>query len=332
MGKRRSIALVSVYLDLGAGRRGVDMGPSALRIAGLTSALEALGHEVEEVGTVYAGDPERTSPGESRGEGGRALYLEEILDVCRRTHELVLGSLARDCLPLILGGDHSLSIGTVSAAAAHHRSRGDSIGLIWVDAHTDLNTPETTPSGNVHGMPLAILLGEGAGLIAGTASPGWMLDKHETGFEGGEGAPGGPGLVALRPEHVSILGVRETDPLERGRISELGVRIFTMSEIDERGVAACMDEAIARASSGTAGYHLSFDLDVIDPMIAPGVGSAVDGGLTFREAHLLCEKVARSEKLLSLEMVELNPVLDERNRTARLGVELIASALGKTIL
>lgn len=300
-----SVALVSVSIDLGAGRRGVDMGPSALRIAGVTSAVADLGYTVREVGTVTAGGFETTS-----GGGDRLRFLDEITHVAERTRDRVAAGLEDGCLPLVLGGDHSLSIGSVAAVARHHRARGERIGVIWVDAHADMNRPETTPSGNIHGMGLAVLLGHG--------------HENLTALSGSE--------PALDPANVSVLGARELDPGEKDLIRELGVRVFTMSEIDERGVAACMAEALERANAGTAGWHLSFDLDSLDPREAPGVGTPVEGGLTVREAHLVCEIAARSASLVSLEVVELNPVLDERNRTAETAVWLLASALGRTIL
>lgn len=299
------VAVVSVSIDLGAGRRGVDMGPSALRIAGLAETIRRLGYQVRETGTVTASGAELVEEGESRTK-----YLSEIAKVCTRTADRVGRSLREGCRPLILGGDHSLSMGSVAAVARHHRERGGSIGLIWVDAHTDMNTPETTPSGNVHGMALAVLTGRGPdGLTRlGGAAP------------------------AVDPENVSVIGARQIDARERETVKEAGIRIFTISEVDERGMAACVDEALERATDGTAGFHLSLDLDVIDPMVAPGVGTPVPGGVTYREAHLLCEKAARSGSLESLEVVELNPVLDQGNRTAQLAVGLVESALGKTIL
>ena len=295
----------SVSIDLGAGRRGVDMGPSALRIAGLTRVVEDLGHAVEEMGTVTAGGFETTRTGPSA-----LRFLDEIRQVAEAAGGQVTAGLERGCFPLILGGDHSLSIGTVSAMARHHRERGDSIGVIWVDAHADMNRPETTPSGNIHGMSLAVLMGYG--------------DERLVELAGEE--------PALRPENVSVLGARALDEGERTLIRELGVRVFTMSEIDERGVGPCMDEALERANEGTAGFHLSYDLDSLDPQEAPGVGTPVQGGLTYREGHLVCEKAAASGRLLSMEMVELNPVLDDRNKTAQMAVGLLASALGRTIL
>ena len=300
------VAVVTVSMDLGAGRRGVDMGPSAIRIAGLTNVIRGLGYSVRETGTVTAPGPESTALGETRSR-----FLKEITDVCRRSFELVTQALQGEAFPLVLGGDHSLSIGTVAAVAAHYGRQEEGIGLIWVDAHTDMNTPETTPSGNVHGMSLAILTGQG----------GAEELQKLAGF-----------VPAVHPGNVCVLGARDVDPEERENVKGSGVRVFTMSEIDERGMAACMDEALARVTSGTAGFVLSFDLDGVDPMVAPGVGTPVAGGLTYREAHLVCEKVARSGKLLALELVELNPVLDAENRTGRLAVGLVGSVLGKTIL
>jgi len=302
----REVAVVSVSIDLGAGRRGVDMGPSALRIAGLSRMLEDRGYTVREEGTVNASGPETSDPGETRTR-----FLSEISGVCRRSFDLVARGLADGALPLVVGGDHSISIGTVAAVAAHCAREDEGIGLIWVDAHTDMNTPETTPSGNIHGMALAILTGQG----------GPEELRRMAGFE-----------PAVHPGNVCVLGARDIDGPEKETVRESGVRVFTMSEIDERGIAACMDEAIARVTSGTAGFTLSFDLDGIDPMVAPGVGTPVSGGLTYREGHLVCEKAARTGKLLSLELVELNPVIDAENRTGRLAVGLLASALGKTIL
>ena len=298
----RDIALISVSIDLGAGRRGVDMGPSALRIAGITSEIEAIGHRVTEIGTITAGGLETTEAGES------ALpFLNEIAHVADRTRAAVTQGLEQGCIPLVLGGDHSISIGSVAAVADHHREREAAIGVIWVDAHADMNQPHTTPTGNIHGMPLAVLLGYGDTVLT-------------------------RGRISVRPENVSVLGARSLDGGEKRLIRELGVRVFTMSEIDERGVAPCMDEALERAGDGTCGFHLSLDLDALDPRVAPGVGTPIRGGLTYREGHLVCEKASRSGDLLSLEVVELNPVLDDRNQTAQLGVGLVASALGATIL
>ncbi len=278
------------------------MGPSALRIAGIKREIEQIGHAVHELGTITAGGLETTESGE-----GALPFLNEIHDVAGRTRAAVRKALDMGCIPLILGGDHSLSIGSVGAVADHHGERGESIGVVWVDAHTDMNQPHTTPTGNIHGMPLAVLLGYGEPRLT-------------------------RGRASVRPENVSVLGARELDQGEKTLIRELGVRVFTMTELDERGVAACMNEALERAADGTCGFHLSLDLDALDPGVAPGVGTPVRGGLTYREGHLVCEKASRSGRLLSLELVELNPVLDDRNRTALLGVGLVASALGAAIL
>jgi arginase len=299
------VAVVSVRIDLGAGRRGVDMGPSALRIAGLGEAVSRLGLELVEVGTVHAADFEGSDPGDLT-----ARHVVEITEAAQISRDLLLEALEAGDFPLVLGGDHSLTLGTGAAMAMHHRARGHEIGLLWVDAHTDMNTPETSPSGNIHGMSLAALTGVGhPSLLA-------LSDQ----------------VPAFDPRHVAILGARDIDLEERDRIQEAGIRVFTMSEIDERGLTACVNEAIQRCTTGTAGFHVSFDLDAIDPTFAPGVGTPVPGGFTYREAHLICEKVAASGRLLGFELVELNPVLDEGNRTAAVGVRLIESALGKRIL
>ncbi len=299
------IALISVYLDLGAGRRGVDMGPSAMRIAGLAEKLDALGFIVTEMGAIHAQEPEDIAI-----EDKKCRYITEVAEVNQAIQKHVQRALRGGQFPLILGGDHSLAIGTVSGVAQFMKQKNERIGVIWVDAHADMNTPETTPSGNIHGMPVSVLLGHGAPQLVALNG----------------------GTPSLLPENVTIIGARDIDPGEKELIRQLNVRVITMSEIDERGVGACIEEAIERASQGTAGFHLSFDLDAIDPWEAPGVGTPVEGGLTYREAHLICEKVAQSQRMLSMEMVELNPVLDARNRTAELAVSLIESALGKTIL
>jgi len=301
----RDVGLISVSLDLGAGRRGVDMGPSAMRIAGLKPEVQALGHTIKEIGTVTASAPELATEGDQS-----AKFLDEVHEVCLRTRDRVEESLATGSFPLILGGDHSISAGSVAGVARHFQASGGRIGLIWVDAHSDMNTPETSPSGNIHGMSLATLLGRG----------------HPRMLELMGDVP------ALRPENVSIVGARSIDISEAPWVRESGIRVFTMTEVDERGIGEVIDEAIARAGDGTEGMHVSFDLDAIDPQLAPGVGTPVAGGLTYREAHLICEKSSRSGTLVSMDMVELNPVLDLENKTARLAVGLVASALGKTII
>ncbi len=317
-GAGRTVSVLSVSMDLGAGRRGVDMGPSALRLADLVARIQALGYELREAGTVHAPEPEIGEFGDAR-----ARFLPEVLTVCREAGERVAAALDAGTLPLVLGGDHSLTMGTAAAVARHHRRLGQRAGLIWVDAHTDMNIPRTSPSGNVHGMSLAVLTGRG---------PESLLEMVGGGAGEGGSEGGGPAGPCFAPEHVSVLGAREIDEEERVAVREAGIRVFTMSEIDERGLAPCVEEAIQRATVGTAGVYVSFDLDVVDPMTAPGVGTPVPGGLNYREAHLICEKLASSEALLGFELVELNPVLDLGNRTAQLGVGLVESALGKRIL
>lgn len=302
----RDVGLVAVSIDLGAGRRGVDMGPSALRVAGLVGRLEQLGYRVREGGSVTADGPETVPAGESR-----LRFLKEVQEVCRATYGRVRHLLAEGCFPVVLGGDHSLSIGSVAAVAAHHRTMGEKIGVLWVDAHTDMNTPETTPSGNIHGMSLAVLTGRGPEALTRLM---------------GDPAP------AVDPRNVCIIGARDIDEAEKEIVRGSGVRVFTMSEIDDRGIGPVVDEALERLNDGTAGFQLSYDLDGLDPRVAPGVGTPVPGGLTYREGHLVCEKIARTNTLLGLEMVEVNPVLDEGNRTAEMAVDLVASALGKAIL
>ncbi len=299
------VSIANVHLDLGAGRRGVDMGPSAIHLAGLKAGIEELGHQVVENYAVTVPTPEMQAPGDPH-----ARYLREIAACCAELADRVELALDRGWFPVVLGGDHSVAIGTISGLARHWRKKGKRIGVIWSDAHTDMNTPDISPSGNIHGMPLAVLLGHGAPELVAIA--------------GSE--------PALRAEDVVVIGARDIDGAERDFVKKCGVRVYTMSELDERGTAACVREAIDRVTTYTAGVHLSFDLDGVDPQHAPGVGTAVPGGLDLRESHLLCEKVAQTRKVLGVEMVELNPVLDSENRTGKLAVWLILSALGKTIL
>lgn len=299
------ISIGNVHLDLGAGRRGVDMGPSAIHLAGLKSGMQELGHRVMETFTIAVAIPEMSEPGNPD-----ARYLPEIADACRRLADRVELLMEQGRFPVVLGGDHSVAIGTISGIARYWRKRGRRIGVVWVDAHTDMNTPGSSPSGNIHGMPLAVLLGYGAPELVAIAGD----------------------QPALDPRHVCILGARDIDTSERDLVRQSGVRVYTMSELDERGTANCVREAVERACDGTVGVHLSFDLDGVDPAHAPGVGTPVPGGLNLRESHLICEKMAETEKLIGVEMVELNPVLDSENRTGKLAVWLILSALGKTIL
>ncbi|MCC6621107.1 MAG: arginase [Deltaproteobacteria bacterium] len=301
----RTLAIGNVHIDLGAGRRGVDMGPSAIHLAGLEPSLEALGHTIAETFEVHALPPEMARPGSPN-----ARYLAEIAQACRSLADRVDKNLGLGRFPIVLGGDHSVAVGTVSGIARYHRRLGQRIGCVWVDAHTDMNTPDTSPSGNVHGMPLAALIGHGPPELVGIAGD----------------------TPALDPKNVCIIGARDIDETEKDLVRRSGVRVYTMSELDDRGTAVCVREAIARASDGTSGVHLSFDLDGVDPEHAPGVGTPVPGGLELRESHLICEKLAQTGKLVGLELVELNPVLDTQNRTGQLAVWLALSALGKSIL
>jgi arginase len=301
----RGISVIGVPLDLGAGRRGVDMGPSAFRQAHLHEALRELGYDVQDAGDVPVSIQETQDPGDPRRK-----YLREIRDICERLRDRVMELLGNGRLPLVLGGDHSIAMGTIAGVSKFHRQREEKVGLIWFDAHGDMNTPETSPSGNIHGMPLAAALGIGDPSLVGLAGAAPMV----------EGA------------RAAVVGLRDVDPAERATIKESGIGAFTMRDIDERGMRTVMEEAIKRATSGTAGIHVSFDLDGVDPEHAPGVGTPSPGGMSYREAHLAMEMLADTQRVLSAEFVEVNPVLDHRNRTARLGVGLLASLLGKKIL
>jgi arginase len=302
---RRPVHIIGVPIDLGAGRRGVDMGPSALRIAGLDRLIAELGYPVVDLGDLIAPIQETTGSGDPRKK-----YAREIAAICAELFRISMATLAQGALPLVLGGDHSIGAGSVAATARDARDKGQSIGLLWVDAHGDMNTPATTGSGNVHGMPLAALLGNEPSELAeiGGFSP------------------------KVDPRHTVIVGVRNLDAREREAIQASHVRVYTMKDVDRAGIAAVVEEALVIAGTGTAGVHVSFDLDVCDPSIAPGVGTPVKGGLDYREAHTLMEIVADSGLLLALDMVEVNPILDVRNATAELGAELIQSALGLKIL
>jgi arginase len=307
---KNAIAIIGAPLDLGAGRRGVDMGPSAVRVAGVGRRLGALGHNVTDLGNVPVAQPEAV---DDAGPAD-AKYLPQIADACTRLGELVAQSLADGKTPLVLGGDHSIAAGTVAGVSRFFRGNpgeaGRKIGLLWMDAHADMNTPESSPSGNVHGMPLACCVGVGPESLAGMFGFAPKVD----------------------PANVALVGIRDVDTLERGVVRDTGVRVFTMRDIDERGMRSVMDEAIAIASNGTAGFHLSLDMDFVDPEFAPGVGTPVRGGVTYREAHLAMEVICDSGGMLAMEVVEVNPVIDEVNRTADLAVELILSAMGKKIL
>jgi len=298
--RRREVAIIGAALDLGQGRRGVDMGPSAIRYAGLEERLASLGYEVRDLGNVATAVQEATEL-----EDERARFLPQIKETCARVAALVAEASDSGATPLVLGGDHSVALGTLGGLAS---ARGPG-AVLWIDAHADANTPETSPTGNVHGMPLAAVLG-----LAGAAfeSDAWPLP-------------------AVEPRRVALVGVRELDTGERSLLRELGVRVFTMSEIDRIGIERVMREALD-VVAGPGFVHVSLDMDALDPEIAPGVGTPVRGGLTYREAHLALELVAESDLAGSLEVVEVNPILDRENLTALTAVELVASGLGKTII
>lgn len=297
--------LIGVPLDLGGNRRGVDMGPSAIRIAGIAERLAALGVGVTDKGDVPSPLPETKGPGDPKKR-----YVKEIAKVCQRLYQASLATLQQGALPIVLGGDHSLGAGSVAATSTWLKARGEAVGVIWVDAHADINSPATSPSGNVHGMPLAALLGREPVELARISGP----------------------EPAVRPEHTVLVGIRNLDDREKEIVKAAGVHAFTMKDIDRLGIAEVMDRALAAASAGTGGVHVSFDLDVCDPTIAPGVGTAVKGGLDYREAHFVMEAVAESGRMVALDLVEVNPALDVRNTTAELATELALSAFGKRIL
>ncbi len=301
----QKIRIIGVPMDLGQSRRGVDMGPSAVRVAGLLTKLKQLGHQVEDLGNISVKQPEEMHFGEKR-----AKYLDEIAETCKDLGEQTGKALADGFLPLVLGGDHSIAAGSCSGVSNFFHKESKKIGCIWLDAHGDMNTPESSPSGNVHGMPLAAIIGHG---------PAELTDLF--GYR-----------PKVEPHNVSLVGVRDLDARERRLIKETGVRAFTMRDIDERGLRDVMSEAIRYATDDAAGAVVSLDLDFVDPGDAPGVGTPVRGGVTYREAHLAMEMIADSKTMVSLEVVEINPVIDVHNKTALLAVELALSALGKRIL
>jgi arginase len=299
------IAIIGAPMDLGSGRRGVDMGPSALRVANLNQRLASLGYKVEDLGNIPVVQAESVAEGATS-----ARYLHEIAATCKRLAGLVETSVEAGKFPIVLGGDHSVAIGTISGLSHEYRKQGKKIGVVWIDAHADMNTPETSPSGNIHGMPLACCVGMG---------PDELTQIYDY-------AP------KVDPHNVAVIGLRSVDADERRNVQRAGVHAYTMRDIDERGLRAIMQEALEVANDGTDGFHLSFDMDSVEPHEAPGVGTPVKGGMTYREAHLAMENICDCDRLLGLEVVEVNPVIDEANRTAILAVELVMSALGKRIL
>ncbi len=303
--KPSAVHLIGVPLDLGGGRRGVDMGPSAVRIAGLAERLTELGCKVVDRGDIDSPIPEIKASGDPKKK-----YLKEIARVCTKLHQRVLQSLDEGALPLVIGGDHSLAAGSVGASADYAAARQGDIGLIWVDAHADMNTPQTTLSGNVHGMPLAALLGQ----------------------EPQELSKIGSAFPKVKPEKTVLIGIRNLDEAEKTQVRDAGVHVFTMKDVDTLGIATVIERAIAITTAGTVGIHVSFDLDVCDPSIAPGVGTPVKGGLNYREAHMVMELLAETNRVIAIDLVEINPILDIRNQTAVLGAELALSALGMRIL
>lgn len=294
------IDIIGVPIDLGADRRGVDMGPSAIRYAHLHQKLTELGYTLDDKGNIEVPIQETCSSTDPRLK-----YLDCIIPMGRRVAGAVGTSIQNGRFPLVIGGDHSLSVGSIRGAAKHKK-----LGIIWVDAHADFNTPETTPSGNIHGMPLAALCGLG--------DPRLVSLWDET-----------PPIVD--PQRVAIIGARDLDPGEKRNLRQAGVMVQSMEQIDRSGMVAALEKAIDAVTRGADGIYLSFDMDALDPRHAPGVGTPVPGGLTYREAHLACEVVAETGKLIGMDLVEVNPILDVQNQTAILGVEFIRSALGSRI-
>jgi arginase len=292
-------------MDLGSGRRGVDMGPSAIRIAGVAARLTELGHKVADEGDIVIKNIEELKVGNER-----ARYLPEIARASTAIARKVQRIIGLGHFPLVLGGDHSIAVGTVSGIAAFAHAHGQKVGLLWIDAHGDINTPETSPSGNIHGMPLAALLGFGAPELT---SVGGSTPKVD-------------------PANVALVGIRSLDTGEKKRLKETGVQVHTMSDIDRHGVHRVMKKALAQVTAGTDFVHVSLDLDAVDPSVTPGVGTPVKGGLDYREAHLIMEVIADAGVMTSLEVVEVNPILDECNKSAEFAVELVQSAFGKKIL
>lgn len=299
----KRVAIIGVPMDLGANRRGVDMGPSAIRVTQLTDAIRGLGIDVVDIGDIDVPIPEEVPPGDSSMK-----YSREIQKSCDTLREVVRKTMVDARMPIVLGGDHSIAMGSVAGISDYYAAKHEKIGLIWTDAHGDMNTPSSTSSGNVHGMPLSHILG--------------MWDTEDSPSKNSR---------KVSSENSCLVGVRDLDEQEKKLIKDSGIHVFTMKDIDRHGIAKVMEEVIDVTTHATAGVHLSFDIDVLDPSIAPGVGAPKKGGINYREAHLLMELVADSKKLIGLDLVEVNPIVDVRNLTAELANELILSALGKSI-
>ncbi|HLX62711.1 MAG TPA: arginase [Planctomycetota bacterium] len=310
------IGLIGVPMDLGTHLRGVDMGPSAIRVAGINAKLASLGYRVHDRGNVSvtsahaASEAERKSSRLSSPRSKSLCFAPLVARVCSDLSLRVEKSLDNGEIPLVLGGDHSIAMGTLGGLARHAKKHGKKFGLLWVDAHGDCNTVETSPSGNIHGMPMAVALGHGPRLLTGIAGVRPMMAAART----------------------VLMGARDLDLGERANIKRFGIHVYTMRQLDERGVFECVREALQILTDGTDGFHLSFDIDSVDPSVAPGVGTPVSGGLTIREAHLIMELIADSRAMRSCELVEVNPALDVRNTTAHLASELLMSAFGASIL
>ena len=301
----QKVRIIGVPMDLGASRRGVDMGPSALRVGGLATHIKQMGLHLEDIGNIPVKQPEEQHYGEKK-----AKYLNEIAETCQGLADIVEKSLEEGMIPIVMGGDHSIAVGTMGGVSRYFQKKEKRIGLVWLDAHADMNTPDTSPSGNIHGMPLASIVGFGAPELTDLVGPRPMVN----------------------PRNVCLVGARDIDTKEKRIIKESGVHVFTMRDLDERGMREVMAEALRFANDDTDGVAVSLDLDFVDPSDAPGVGTPVRGGVTYREAHLSMEMLADSKGLVSLEVVEVNPVIDHHNQTAVLGVELLLSGLGKKIL
>lgn len=304
--ENKKVRIIGVPSDLGASRRGVDMGPSALRIANIGPRLTNLGYEIDDIGNV----PVAVRESIAKMHDSKIKFLPEISDAMISLKDRVYESMKQGRTPLVLGGDHSLAIGSIAGMTKFYAEQKKKIGVIWLDAHGDINTPDTSQSGNIHGMPLAIALGIGHKDLLAVSESVPMVD----------------------PSRSVLIGIRDLDPGERNAIRELGVRAFTMRDIDEMGMRSVIQEAIRIATNGTVGFHLSFDVDCMDPAVAPGVGTPVRGGTTYREGHLAMEIIHDSGKMLSMDITEVNPVLDTMNSTADLAVEMALSAFGKRIL